>query len=128
MTTSRLTPHPVLAAKTERVQLSPASEPDDATSPTTQSSSQHPGASIGEPTISQNFLGPQGHCPLDIEVIGLDDRLAFLTDGGILPITHLIDADGEETQDPDLAVSFVVMAGRQFAAFAVDDFEPLVKQ
>lgn len=48
-------------------------------------------------------------------------RLALLNDGTTVPITNLFDADGDETDDPDLAVSFVAgEADRWFTGLCAD--------
>lgn len=58
--------------------------------------------------------------------INLKARFAIMDDGTVLPITTLLDSDGDETDDPEQAVVFV--AGTDswgwFQA-RVDSFEPV---
>lgn len=58
-----------------------------------------------------------------IHAISLPTRTVFLEDGRILPITNLFDAIGEETADPDEAVSFVCGSGRLWISDRLDSFE-----
>jgi hypothetical protein len=45
----------------------------------------------------------------DVDLIALDGGYVLMTDGKVLPITRLADADGDETDDPYEAV--VCVAG-----------------
>lgn len=49
-------------------------------------------------------------------------RYAVLEDGTMLPITNLFDIDGDETDDPDEAVSFVAGEGGVWVSGSCDDF------
>lgn len=50
----------------------------------------------------------------DVQAVNLRRRLALLTDGASVPITTLLDAEGDETEDAEQAVAFVAGAGRQW--------------
>ena len=47
--------------------------------------------------------------PADVEAVNIADRLALLTDGTVIPITNLIDDDGDDCE-ADAAV--VAIAGQ----------------
>ncbi len=49
------------------------------------------------------------HEAADVELIDMEGKRVFLTDGEVVPITDCFDADGDEC-DPDEAVA--VVAGR----------------
>lgn len=53
----------------------------------------------------------------------LTKRTALLDDGRTLPITNMIDAFGDDTNDAGEAVAFVCGAGREWFAENMDDFE-----
>lgn len=59
----------------------------------------------------------------DVEAINVADRLALLTDGRVVPITNLLDADGDETSDTAAAVGFVAGATGQWFAARIADYE-----
>lgn len=56
-----------------------------------------------------------------IRAINKTARRALLSDGEIVPITFLSDLDGEQTDDLDLAVTFV--AGSEACGWFVDYLE-----
>lgn len=58
-----------------------------------------------------------------IHAISLPLRTVFLEDGRALPITNLLDAIGEETTDPEEAVSFVCGSGRLWLSDRIDSFQ-----
>ncbi len=49
-------------------------------------------------------------------------RLALLSDGSTVPVTNLYDADGNETDDPNEAATFVAGEGDKWFSGAVSDF------
>lgn len=55
-------------------------------------------------------------------------RLALLSDGTTVPITNLLDADGDETDDPNEAVSFVAGEGDRWFTGLCADFEEMTTQ
>lgn len=55
----------------------------------------------------------------DVERLCLDSRFVLMTDGEILPITKLLDDDGDEC---DLAVASACVAGRDGYGWLVIDF------
>lgn len=50
-------------------------------------------------------------------------RFAILSDGSTVPVTNLFDGDGEETNDPDQAVTFVAGDGDRWFAGLCADYE-----
>lgn len=56
------------------------------------------------------------------EAIKVFSRLALLSDGTTVPITNLFDGDGDETDDPDEAVSFVAGDGDRWFTGLVSDY------
>lgn len=55
---------------------------------------------------------------MDIQAINLAWRLALLTDDTTVPITHLFDSDGNETDSPSEAIAAVAGSGGLW--FAID--------
>ncbi len=51
---------------------------------------------------------------LDVTVMNLRDGFAQLNDGRLMPITTMLDSDGDETNDPELAVTFVAGEGKEW--------------
>ncbi len=60
---------------------------------------------------------------LDVSCINLVRRIAVMTDGQRWPITVLLDATGEETDDEDEAVAFVCGVGNTWISAPLSDFE-----
>lgn len=66
---------------------------------------------------------------LDVQAIHRGRREALVAPGDVVvPITQLIDADGEETDDWAQAVVFVCGQGDLWAARAVADYPPGLPQ
>ncbi len=59
----------------------------------------------------------------DIPAINWTQRFALLSDGSTVPVTNLFTIDGEETDDPDEAFSFVAGSGDQWFSGRCDDYE-----
>lgn len=59
----------------------------------------------------------------DVEAVNVGRRIALLTDGRTVPITNLLDGDGDETDDPAEAVAFVAGADDQWFAAQLADYE-----
>lgn len=57
------------------------------------------------------------------EAIKLFSRVALLSDGTTVPITNLYDEEGDETDAPDEAVSFVAGDGDRWLSGLVNDYE-----
>lgn len=53
-----------------------------------------------------------------VDCISLTRRVAYLSNNEVWPITNLIDSFGDETDEPEDAVSFVAGRGRQWFAMA----------
>ena len=62
--------------------------------------------------------------PLDIVAVNVERRIAILDDGTQIPVTNLLDADGDEALDPLEATAFVAGPGPQGQWFAAkfEDF------
>ncbi len=60
---------------------------------------------------------------MNVEAISLSHRLAFMSDGRTFPITNLIDAWGDETDDEDAAISFVCGIDREWLSAPLSDYE-----
>lgn len=65
---------------------------------------------------------------LDVSSANLTKRIAVLTDGRVVPVTNLFDAEGNDVTEPDDAVSFVCGEGSTWLACAVEDFDRAVIQ
>ena len=55
-------------------------------------------------------------------------RVALLSDGTTVPITNLLDEFGDETDDPDEAVTFVAGDGDQWFAGLCSDYDEVTIQ
>lgn len=60
---------------------------------------------------------------LKIDALHLGQRLALLDNGEIVPITNLFDAEGDETDSADDAISFVSGRDNTWFAGITADFE-----
>jgi hypothetical protein len=61
---------------------------------------------------------------VDIAAINLSNKTAVLDDGVTVLIDQMFDQDGEETDDPDLAVSAVVpLPDGRWAVVLLDEYE-----
>lgn len=60
---------------------------------------------------------------MTVEAANWFTRLAVLSDGAAVPVTNLFDADGEETEDPDEAVTFVAGEGGRWFTGQCADYE-----
>lgn len=60
---------------------------------------------------------------LRVVSVNLGRREALLSDGRVVPVTNMLDADGDDTEDPAEAVGFVSGAGSEWFVDAVSDFE-----
>jgi hypothetical protein len=58
-----------------------------------------------------------------VEAANWPARVAILTDGTTVPVTHLFDADGDETSDTSEAVSFVAGEGDLWFSGLCADYE-----
>lgn len=65
---------------------------------------------------------------IDVQAINLTKRLALLSDGATVPVTNLLDADGDETQEPAQAVGFVAGEGGTWFAGLLSDFDAVESQ
>lgn len=65
---------------------------------------------------------------VDVQALNIKQRLALLTDGRMVPITTLIDGDGEETQNLSEAVSFVCGSGREWFSDLISHYEAVTVQ
>lgn len=54
--------------------------------------------------------------------VSLAHAIAEMSDGRILPVTNLIDEDGDLTNDEDEAVTFVCGDGNEWYADLIEDF------
>jgi len=59
---------------------------------------------------------------IDIDAINLGRREALLTDGSVVPITNLIDADGDDAETAAAAVGLVCGVGGLWFFAMVNDF------
>lgn len=66
--------------------------------------------------------------PLDVAALNVHQRLALLSDGEIVPITNLFDAEGCETKDPGQARSFVAGGGAQWFSGDLAAYEGVTTQ
>lgn len=66
---------------------------------------------------------PDVHC---IKAFSLEGRWVVLADGEVLPLTNMLDGDGEETDDPELCTTFVCGPCQHgnWIADAVSNYEP----
>ncbi len=64
----------------------------------------------------------------DIAAINLFRQEALTTDGRVLPITNMMDADGQETTDMAAVVSLVAGEGSEWHAFRRDSFDRVNNQ
>lgn len=55
-------------------------------------------------------------------------RVALLSDGTTVPITNLLDEFGDETDDPDEAVTFVAGDGDQWFTGLCSDYDEVTLQ
>jgi hypothetical protein len=55
-------------------------------------------------------------------------RYALLEDGRSVPIVQLFDCDGDETNDPDEAISFVAGEGNEWYTGLCSDFAEVPHQ
>ncbi len=60
---------------------------------------------------------------MKIDAIHLEQLQALLDTGVIVPITNLFDAEGDETDSPDDAISFVAGCDNLWVAGIVADYE-----
>lgn len=60
---------------------------------------------------------------LRVVSVNLGRREALLSDGRVVPVTNLLDADGKDTDDAAEAVGFVSGAGSEWFVDLVSDFE-----
>lgn len=60
---------------------------------------------------------------MKIDAIHLEQRHALLDTGVIVPITNLLDAEGNETDSADDAISFVAGRDNLWVAGIVADYE-----
>lgn len=65
---------------------------------------------------------------IDVACINLVQRVAVMTDGQRWPITNLIDALGEETDDESAAVAFVCGVDNSWISAPPSDFEAVTVQ
>jgi len=65
---------------------------------------------------------------IDVDAINAFTRFAVLNDGTTVPVTGLYDADGEETNDPDQAVTFVAGEGDRWFSGLCSEFEEVTAQ
>lgn len=59
----------------------------------------------------------------EVVAVNLGKRIALLDDGSVIPITDMLDADGDITDDPEDAVTAVAGADAEWLAFSLCDFE-----
>lgn len=65
---------------------------------------------------------------MTVEAVNLGRREALLSDGRVVPVVAMFDADGEETEEPGAAVSLVVRGGpSRWFAVRVGAFEPVAR-
>lgn len=69
-----------------------------------------------------------GRVMIAVQAINLGRRIALLNDGSTVPVTNLLDADGDETEAPAEAVGFVAGEGRTWFAGRVADYEGVNSQ
>lgn len=60
---------------------------------------------------------------LRVVSVNLGWREALLSDGRVVPVTNMLNADGEDTEDVAEAVGFVSGAGSEWFVDLVSDFE-----
>ena len=65
---------------------------------------------------------------VDVEALNLPRREALLTDGRVVPIINLIDADGEETESVLRAISFVCGEGREWWSDLIECYATVTLQ
>lgn len=60
---------------------------------------------------------------INVQAINLSRRLALISDGSTVPVTNLLDADGDEAAAPEEAVGFVAGEGGTWFAGLLSDYE-----
>jgi hypothetical protein len=79
------------------------------------------------PWVRKHYVGEPVK-PLDVESIHLAKRLALLSDGRTVPITQLLDGEGDETDNPAAATAFVAGAGKEWFSGATSDYQQVTAQ
>lgn len=64
----------------------------------------------------------------DIQAINLGKQILLLDDGKIVPVIAMFDSNGQNTDEPDEAVSFVGGVVGEWFVGKVSDYEPATTQ